>query len=65
MKCLACRNKENLKSICKKQYNFSIYPFSKSFVCSKCESKYDVLFLLATSRKIRYLISKRKTVIPA
>ncbi len=64
MKCLVCKNKDILEPICSTQFKFRIYPFSKSFVCRKCESKYDVLFLLATTRKIRYFISKRKPVMP-
>ncbi len=64
MKCSVCNNEDILKPVCKKRYKFMIYPFSKQFVCSNCESKYDVLLLFAMSSKIFYFITKRKSVIP-
>lgn len=62
MKCLACHNSNILEVIENKKYAFKIFPFSSSIQCSCCGTKHDVLFLLATPRKINYVITKRNPI---
>lgn len=59
MKCLACHNSNILEVIENKKYAFKLFPCSSSIQCSWCRTKHDVLFLLATPRRINSVITKR------
>ena len=63
MKCLVCHNSNILEVIENKKYAFKIFPFSSPIQCSCCETKYDVLFLLATPHRINYIITKRTPIV--
>ncbi len=63
MKCLVCDNQNILESIENKKYVFKMFPFSSGLKCSCCDTKYDILFLLATPHKINYVITKRSPLV--
>jgi hypothetical protein len=64
MKCLSCNNSNIVESLSIGKYSFMLFPFSKSLKCCNCDTKYDVLFLIATPKKIKYVITKSNPIIP-
>lgn len=58
MKCLVCNNENILVPISSRKYMFMLYPFSKSFTCCKCDTKYDILLLFGKPKKVKYIVTK-------